>query len=387
MKIKRYFAPDIRQAIRMVRDEQGPDAVILSNRSVDGGVEIVAAVDYEALLSDLGVTRPKSVTTVTASSAAVDKPVGTEPELAIVDMRRELKSLRGLLEHQLSDLAWGEMGRRHPQRTLLLRRLRELGLSAVMCRRIVQEVRENTDFDRAWRDALALLAHNLPVTNDDILTQGGVVALVGPTGVGKTTTVAKLAARCILRHGARSVALVTTDGERIGAQEQLRVYGKILGAPVHFARDAEDLRAVLAELRQHRLILIDTAGMGQRDVRLAQQLGVLRAASTPVRTCLVLSAAAQFAALEETVRAFAPATPQSCIVTKVDETTSLGGVLSVVAQHRLPFSYVSDGQRVPEDLRPARSHTLVSRAVTIQSQTEQLLAGTGGAGGRVAINA
>jgi flagellar biosynthesis protein FlhF len=385
MKIKRYFAPDIRQAIRMVRDEQGPDAVIISNRSIDGGVEIVAAVDYEALLSDLGINRGKAAAGSVPAPAAV--VAGEAPDPAIGDMRRELKSLRGLLENQLTDLAWGEMGRRHPQRTLLLRRLRELGLSAGMCRRIAHDVAEDADFDRAWRDALAVLAHNLPVTNDDILVHGGVVALVGPTGVGKTTTVAKLAARCILRHGARSVALVTTDGERIGAQEQLRVYGKILGAPVHFARDADALRGVLAEVRSHRLVLIDTAGMGQRDIRLSAQLNLLRTTPTPVRSCLVLSAAAQFAALEETVRAFSPAAPQSCIVTKVDETTSLGGVLSVAARHRLPFGYVSDGQRVPEDLRPARSHTLVSRAVSIQGQTEQLLASSNGAKGRVAIHA
>jgi flagellar biosynthesis protein FlhF len=386
MKIKRYFAGDIRQAIRLVRDELGPDAVILSNRTVDGGVEIVAAMDYEALLTDLGIGRANTDTVRAAASPTIAGSA-TAPDPALGDMRRELKTLRGLLEHQLSDLAWGEMGRRHPQRTLLLRRLRELGLSDGMCRKVVHDVAENTDFDRLWRDALAVLAHHLHVTNDDILTNGGAVALIGPTGVGKTTTVAKLAARCILRHGQRSVALITMDDQRIGAQEQLRIYGKILGAPVHVAREGQGLADLLAELRGYRLVLIDTAGMGQRDLRLTQQLGLIRSTDTPIRPYLVLSAAAQFAALEETVRAFAPASPRSCIITKVDEATSLGGVLSVAALHGLPFAYVSDGQRVPEDLRPARSHTLVARAVAIQAQTEQLLAGRAGNLGRIAVHA
>jgi flagellar biosynthesis protein FlhF len=387
MKIKRYFATDIRQAIRLVREELGPDAVILSNRTVDGGIEIVAAMDYEALLTDLGVGRTSTYAASAADSPATapTKPVEVDPALG--DMRRELKTLRGLLEHQLSDLAWGEMGRRHPQRALLLRRMRELGLSDGMCRKVARDVAENSDFDRLWRDALAVLAHHLPVTNDDILTHGGVAALIGPTGVGKTTTVAKLAARCILRHGPRSVALITTDDQRIGAQEQLRIYGKILNAPVHVARDGAALGATLAELHGHRLILIDTAGMGQRDARIAPQLEMLRATGVPIRSYLVLSAAAQLAALEETLRAYAPAAPQSCIITKVDETTSLGGVLSVASLHGLPFAYVSDGQRVPEDLRPARSHTLVSRAVAIQTQTEQLLAGRAGTVGRIAAHA
>ena len=220
MKIKRYFAPDIRQAIRKVRDEQGPDAVILSNRSVDGGVEIVAAVDYDHFIAELGTApapaaapaAPSARPVVSREEPSFERP---QPEIAadeaITAMGRELKNLRGMLEHQLSGLAWGDLGRRHPQRVLLIRRLRELGLSAALAQKIGNEVAEQPDMERVWRQALALFAHYLPVTNDDILAHGGVVALVGPTGVGKTTTVAKLAARALLRHGPRSVALISAD--------------------------------------------------------------------------------------------------------------------------------------------------------------------------------
>ncbi len=379
MKIKRYVAPDIRAAIRMVREEQGPDAVILSNRPVDGGVEIVAALDYDALLKDLGVAQaggpaPAARAGAKTGSAPDGVTGGDSSEPALLDLRRDVKMLRGMLEHQLSELAWGEMGRKHPRKTLLVRRLRELGLSAALAERIGADVPEIEDFERTWRDALARLAHHLPVTDDDILAHGGIVALVGPTGVGKTTTVAKLAARFILRHGAGSVGLITTDEHRIGAQEQLRIYGKILDAPVWVARDAGSLAQALEEMHGRQLVLIDTAGMSQRDVRLAEQFELIRASAARVRPYLVLAATSQLAALEETVRAFAAATLAGCIITKIDESTSLGGVLSVVSQHRLPVAYVSEGQRVPEDLRPARSASLVSRCVAIHSQTEQLLA-------------
>lgn len=379
MRIKRYVAPDIRQAIRQVREEQGPDAVILSNRPVDGGVEIVVAVDYDALLKELGAGGPSPATATDAAKAKASGEVcgaaatgAADP--ALLDLRREVRTLRGILEHQLSDLAWGEMGRRHPQRTLLMRRLRELGFATAFAERIAGEIREDRDFDRAWRDALARLAHYLPVTDDDILSRGGVVALVGPTGVGKTTTVAKLAARFILRHGAQTVGLITTDEHRIGAQEQLRIYGKILGAPVWVARDAATLAAALDELQGHKLVLVDTAGMSQRDMRLAEQFELIRSAHTPIRPYLVLAATGQLAALEETVRAFSQTRLAGCVITKIDETASLGPALSAVSRHRLPVAYVSEGQRVPEDLRPARSASLVSRCVTIHNQTEQQLA-------------
>jgi flagellar biosynthesis protein FlhF len=395
MKIKRYFAPDIRQAIRKVREEQGPDAVILSNRAVDGGVEIVAAVDYDAFVADLGSGASPAVSppAARADARATGNPARREPSFSdprqgeeivpdslsadadpVADMGRELKSLRSMLEHQLSGLAWGELGRKHPQRMLLIRRLREMGLSATLAHKIAHEIPEQPDMERVWRQALALLAHYLPVTNDDILALGGTVALVGPTGVGKTTTVAKLAARALLRHGPKSVALITADDQRIGAHEQLKIYGQILDLPVRLARDHHSLTTALSELRGHRLILIDTAGMSPRDVRLAEQLSRVRAGSPAVKLYLVLAANAQIAALEESVAAFGAAALAGAIVTKVDETSSLGGVLSVLSTRSLPVAYVSEGQRVPEDLAPARSHNLVARCVGVMQQTRAALA-------------
>jgi flagellar biosynthesis protein FlhF len=385
MKIKRYVAPDMRQAIRQVREEQGPDAVILSNRQVDGGVEIVAAMDYEAFLSEIGAGKPAAATAArhaAAGGATATGAAGAAPEIAA--MQRELQTLRGMLEHQLSDLAWGEAGRRHPRRALLVRRLRELGLSAALAQEVAAAVQEHADVERTWREALAVLAHRLPVTNDEILNTGGVVALVGPTGVGKTTTVAKLAARFILRHGPDSVGLMTTDDQRIGAQEQLRIYGKILNTPVRAAHNAAALAAALAEMHGRRLVLIDTAGLGQRDLRLQEQIELIRCRELPIRSYLVLAATTQLSGIEEIVATYRPMSPQGCIVTKIDETTSLGGVLSVAQRHRLPLAYLSEGQRVPEDLRPARAHDLVARCVAIALQTRRRLEAPAGPRRRLA---
>lgn len=390
MKIKRYFAADMRQAIRLVREEQGPDAVILSNRKVNGGVEIVAAVDYdEALVQRMAGEAPRTerYAAPPASAAALPPPSTAEsqrPPLAmgalrpsspskivwtqdpaLVAMRQEIKTLRGMLESQLTGFAWREQAMRHPARAKLLQRLLQLGLAPLLCRELADQVPYEGDHEHHWRHALGLLARRVRVTKDDILERGGIIALVGPTGVGKTTTAAKLAARFILRHGADRVALITTDGFRIGAHQQLRTFGRLLGVAVHAANDAAELRILLEGMRDKQLVLIDTAGMSQRDVRLSEQLALLHSGAPQVRNYLVLSATAQRAALEETVRAFRNARIAGCILTKLDETVKLGEVLSVVVQQPLAVAYTSDGQCVPEDLQPARANKLVSGSVAL----------------------
>jgi flagellar biosynthesis protein FlhF len=375
VKIKRYVAPDMRQALRTVRDAQGPDAVILSTRKVDGGVEVVAAVDYDEAQARAAAepppdppARPRPAPAPEPWSAgAGQRPVPAETAAGegpgVAALREEVRSIRGLLERQLSGLAWGELGRRQPQRAALLRRLAELELHPRLVRELVAQVPPATDLDAAWRQALGVLAHWVPVGDEDLLDQGGVVALLGSTGVGKTTTVAKIAARFAMRHGAEQVALLTTDSFRVGAVEQLRTYARLMGIPVRVVGAREELRTALEDLSGRRLVLIDTAGMSQRDIRLSEQLALLQGGSPSVRAYLVLSATAQRAALEEVVAAFRGAPLEGCIVTKLDEATGLGGVLSVVVEQQLRVAYVSDGQRVPEDLRPARAHHLVSKAV------------------------
>lgn len=389
MRVRRFFAPDMRQAIRLVREAQGPDAVILSNRKIEGGVEIIAAVDYDESLiaspspassADQAADKAPEAHRASednrqadASAAATPAPgaaIHWDHDPAIDAMREEIRQLRGLLENQLAHLAWADLNRREPLRTDLLRRLTRLGLDPALVEQLVARTAAARDEEHAWQLALAELAAMLPVDEQNLMDSGGVVALVGSTGVGKTTSIAKLAARYVLRHGQRQVALVTTDCYRIGAHEQLMTYGRILGVPVQVASSREELRSALRSLSDKRLVLIDTAGMSQRDVRLSEQFATLADSGVPIRTLLVLSATLQRSVLQETVRAFSGVALDGALITKIDEAASLGGLLSVVTHKHLPLAFIADGQRVPEDLHPARAQNLVQRAAELASKGE-----------------
>ncbi len=471
MKIQRIFAEDMRQAIRKVREEHGPDAVILSTKQVEGGVEVISAIDYDKqaveqaadggepgrglgrpgglplgaigenrarreeqqeapstgtgggfpdparLNSDKnpapdGGTSPRRKLDITvgdddedelfadlqqahAESArearqregaasgerrpAARRTRGASPtprvewaqDPAMNQMREEIRQLRGLFESQLSLMEWSQMGQRHPARAGLLKRLADMGMGSDVARRLADHVQAEADPEEAWAHALQIIERNVAVAEDDILEQGGVMALVGPTGVGKTTTVAKLAARFALKQGRDQVALVSTDTFRIGAQDQLRNFAGILQVPVYNAASGEELAEVLDSLQDKRLVLVDTAGMSQRDVLLAEQFTALRESSRRLRTCLVLSAATQLSTLTESMRAFAAAEPQGCIFTKLDEATSLGGMLTVALRSRLPVTWLGTGQRVPEDLEIARGDKLVERAGALVDEYQQ----------------
>ena len=284
-------------------------------------------------------------------------------------MSVELKAMRRILETQLAQLAWNDLTRRAPVHTEILTDLTEVGLSQAVAGSIVAQLPSNADITKARRLSIALFSQRLSVTGDRWLDKGGRVALIGPTGVGKTTALAKLAVRWVLRHGARSLALISADGIRIGAHDQMQALGQMLDVPVYIADSFADIPNVLEELSQQRLVLIDTPGMSQRDAQLSARLDQLATAGNGLETALVLSASTQAGAIEETVKRYAKAKPASALLTKVDEAASLGGILSVLAETAMPVSYVSEGQRVPEDLRPARALELVSRAVQLAKAT------------------
>lgn len=389
MKIKRYFAEDMRSAIGQVRETLGPDAVILSNKSVNGGVELMAALDFDeeafaaqspsatqpeersvdSVVSEFPQERPntadmKSSDYVSQFSSADKTPrVEWSQDPILVDMRQEMQSLRRMVENDLSELTWRDMGKNQPDARELLRRLMALGLSPEICHGLVRKTNEFSNIDHGWRKALYHLSTVISTTGDDLLEDGGVIAVIGPTGVGKTTTLAKLASRYALRHGNRHVALISTDNYRIGAQEQLTNYARILDVPIRSAANTEELNVALNTFADKRLILIDTAGMSQRDVRISEQLSLLRSGRRRVRSMLALSATTQQASMKQAIKAFGAANPEAMILTKLDEAGSLGGVLSAIVESKLKVSFVTDGQRVPEDLHLARPHSLVSRTV------------------------
>jgi flagellar biosynthesis protein FlhF len=309
-----------------------------------------------------------------AVEAAKPEPAG-DPSVAIhplleravqdtARVRAELGSLRDLLETQLSSLIWNDMERRQPMRARVLREMTRLGIEPDVARQLVAELPDNINAEQARYLPLGMLSRSLSISRHDHSERHGVTALVGPTGVGKTTTIAKLAARAVMRHGASQVALVSTDHYRIGAAAQLEHYGRLLGVRVYPAYDADSLRQVLELLRGCHTVLVDTAGLAGGDPRLAEQLQVLGNGGD-LRACLVLAANAQASSLDEALRAYLPLKPHACILTKLDEAPSLGGALSVLIRHRLALDYITDGQRVPEDIATADARVLVCRAAQV----------------------
>ncbi|GLQ99896.1 flagellar biosynthesis protein FlhF [Dyella mobilis] len=423
MKIKRFLAPDMRQAMRDVRAEQGADAVILSTRRLEDGIEIIAAVDYDETLMREAVRQnapapeavkppvkeaakeavketakeraketvkqaakepakevraatppppPPPPMQVPPSEVAALQPIVEQSVLETARMRTELGGLRQLLEQQLSSLAWNDMERRSPMRARVLRDMSRLGIDTDVARQLIDGLPEELNADQARYLPLGLLSRSLKVSGRRLADSSGVTALVGPTGVGKTTTIAKLAACAVMNHGPAKVALVSTDHYRIGAAAQLEHYGRLLGVRVYPAYDAAGLAQTLNLLREHHTVLVDTAGVSGTDPRLQQQMEVLRDAGmqggNKLRACLVLAANAQASALDESVRAYLPLQPSACIATKLDEAPSLGGLLSVLIRHRLALDCTTDGQRVPEDISAADARTLVCRAAQSQKR-------------------
>ncbi len=407
MKIKRFFAADMRQAIRQIRNEQGPEAVILASRAVDRGIEIISAADYDQkLILDMAKRLNASTKKSDSNAPSTELPEQTKqeteieqdssgsievrqqsqnshqdlttPELiapknrALQALQRELASMRGLVQDQLSQLSWDNYNRNQPAKAHHIKRLLGLGFSQKVAYRIIDALEEANDATKSWREVLQHVARHIPVTREDIISTGGIIVLVGPTGVGKTTTLAKFAACSALRHGSEQVAMVTTDNIRIGARKQLQTYGHILCLPV-FMTTQERLHRVLDELSDKKLVLIDTAGMSPRDPHSYEGLDVL-STTTSINTYLVLSANTQRTVLNEVVRNFKRLIIKGCILTKLDESVSLGDALSVIIHHRLPLAYVSDGQRIPEDLYPARVADLLDRASMLVQRFEKAAA-------------
>jgi flagellar biosynthesis protein FlhF len=279
----------------------------------------------------------------------------------------EMKDMRRMLETQLATLAWNDMTRRSPIQAAMLKELAQLGITQDLANSLVLKIPRELNFSAARRFALATIARTIQTTGDRWLERGGVVAFAGPAGAGKTTLLAKLAARWVLRHGPRRVAIISADSVRIGAHEQMHMLGRLLGVTTHNVYDVAELPELLYELRNCQFVMIDTAGTSPRDPELARRLRLLNNLQASIETSLVLPASTQAGAIDEVIQRFALAKPSSCVITKVDEAVSLGGILSALIRHKLPAAYLSNGQRVPEDLSPARSHTLVSRAVEVAS--------------------
>lgn len=387
MIVKKFTASSTRDALQQVRDALGPEALILSNRVQDGNVEIMAMAESDMASLTHGASPSTPAKPIrhdipgikflepaapidpprTAEPASAAPPPAAIPEssAAVETLAHEVKNIRSLIERQLVNFAWREMKSADPLKFDVLRTLLDAGFSPRVARQLSSAVPDGLDSEKALRWVRGALAHNLrgAAPGAELIEQGGVFALVGPTGVGKTTTVAKLAARSVLKRGPASLALITTDTYRIGAHEQLKIYGKILNVPVYAVKDEIELARTLDELRNKHLVLIDTAGMSQRDRRINAQIALLSSGKAArVQRLLLLSATAQAGTLDDVVRAYLGTGLGGVVLTKIDEALSLAPVLDVVMRHKLVMPYITNGQRVPEDLHRANHLYLVDRA-------------------------
>ncbi len=406
MNVRKFTANTSREAWRQVREALGPDAVILSNRTISGMVEILALAPEdmsslaepviekpalsESTRAAFGALRPSAseqagnaaprrgmdgdqASSLSEALAASRNPAQPKEQAAaeLTQVMSELRSMRGMLESQLAEIAWSSQQKREPIKAAVMRELLSAGFSASLARYLTQNMPKGEVKDKGMAWVKSVLARNLNIVGNEneILEKGGVYALVGPTGVGKTTTTAKLAARCVMRHGAGKLALITTDGYRIGGYEQLRIYGKILGVMVHSVKDETDLRIALDELKNKHTVLIDTVGVGQRDKMVADQIAMLSGTDAKVRRLLCLSATSTGETLNEVVRSYQGDGLAGCIMTKLDEAATVGNVLDVVIRQKLSLYYIANGQRVPEDLHVPNQHYLVDRAFKLKRET------------------
>jgi len=386
MNVKRIVAKTSREAMRQLRDLLGPDAVILSNRAVEGGVEVLAlAADDIAAMAPPAVDAPAPAPAPRSPKPWAQAPeVQTEPDPAVTIKRRlvervavpsqdsaqlaqsvisEIKSMQMCLESQLADLVWRDLPGRDPSGAAVMRDMLAAGFSATLARELLETLpKGDAEQAQAWMKNTLMKRLQVVQSETDMLDAGGVFALMGPTGAGKTTTTAKLAARFVVRHGADKLALLTTDSYRIGGHEQLRIYGKILGVTVHAVRDAADLRLALSELRNKHTVLIDTVGMSQRDQAVAEQVEMLCQAGKQIKRLLLLNATSHGDTLDEVVQAYRTRGLDGCILSKIDEAASLGPALDCAIRHDLNVHYLATGQRVPEDLHLANRQYLIHRA-------------------------
>lgn len=424
MKVKRFFAKSMSEALRQVRDQMGEDAVILSNRRVDGGVEIVTALDYDenmarqrlgdaakeatngSRLAELQADQHRKLEDELSRSrdrirdvregpseherkSAQSRPGATDgfarayPESVqdsgivfsekdypgeLARMRADISSLRDMMGAQRAEAPAKPASSAVHQR--LTERLQEFGLSTELAGTLARR-HSGGRLEDGWKQSLKLLAAGVKTSRTEWGSEGGVYALVGPTGSGKTTTIGKLAAHYVLSHGPESLALVTTDRYRVAAHEQLFVFGRILNVPVRVVDERHSLDDILDELSDRHLVLVDTAGLTSTDKGYQEQLNELVRSHHRIQTHLVASATSQPRIMKSVWHCYKMANLAGCVVTKTDEALTLGEALGFVMETGLPVAYYTDGQKIPEDLHHAKAVPLVRMAVERLKKLQQ----------------
>lgn len=430
MKIRRFYSKNMRSALQQVTEAFGEDAAIISSKKTSTGVEVIAALDYdqELMPSQIPVSRleQKQVPSGVKDSSKTDlknafqlesaseiekissldpqsnknADLSTKQNLAtkplknnlietpsfeqstersganfewttdpgLVAMKEELGLMRTMMSEQLKGLGWEMFTEKEPTAAMLTRRFSSLGINPALASQLIPLVTKDQDVECSWQNLLALLSKSVNTNCQNIMTNGGTYAFMGPTGAGKTTTIAKVAARFVIKHGTDSVALVSTDNYRISAQQQLGNFAKLLGIQMMSVSSKNTIEDILHKFKHKKLVLIDTAGMSRNDIAISKQLDSIKNCNQDIKRFLLIPATNQLAVQKQSLELFRRYSPFSVIITKIDEAASLGEVLSLVIENNLPVAFTTDGQRVPEDIKLARNHDLVSKAVWLTNK-------------------
>jgi flagellar biosynthesis protein FlhF len=438
---QKFTAANSAEALKMVRDKMGSDAMILSSKDVDEGVEIVAispdalahlasqknpflanktsgnqdsnastpapqlntpvfeeitkevlpkittaSMDVGGLIvKDIITSSPADTSNGAAAinanpSSASATPTTPTESPRVEQLFSEIEEVKKLLQSHLASSYWNNLQQESAGHAEVTKTLLSAGFSPKLCAQLVQNLSEAGDAKSLLAEVQKRLEHSIKTIDPlEAFDRGGIFAFIGPTGVGKTTTVAKVAARCVLRYGRNQVALLSTDTYRIGAQEQLKVFARILGLPVISLRDSEDLESKLNELSQRHIILLDTAGVNQRDVLMIEQSQLLKEGSRDAHRILVMSSTTDLRTQEDVIMLHNQASIDAnqsrimgAIITKTDEAAQIAPVLDSLMRHELPLMFLSNGQRVPEDLSQANVAYLAHRAMHPRSLSNNL---------------
>ncbi|QWD87749.1 flagellar biosynthesis protein FlhF [Polynucleobacter paludilacus] len=385
MTTKRFVAKTARDVMKQVRDELGADASILTHREINGWHEITAtageadATPKEAKASgktelenkQLQMKRAQEMLQIfnskqnvkeastTSETTSVKAPAVVQATSNSANQNQEmnqllveLREMKNSFQSQLNAISWESAQHQSPNARQLTQRMLEAGFTQDLAKRVLKKLPADLALEDAIIWSRNLLSKNIQCIENEaeILDSKGVYAFLGPTGVGKTTTVAKIASRFALQHGKASVALISTDTYRIGGNEQLHIYAKILGVEMLTAKDGVELDTALEKLSKKKLVLIDMAGLSHKDKMVEKQLEMLSATQTKIKKVLCLNANNTTESLNAVTQAYSSKGIEGCIITKVDESISLGGILNAVMQNKLRVLYITNGQRVPEDI-------------------------------------
>ena len=287
-------------------------------------------------------------------------------------MQDELFYLRDLLEQQMGGLTWNKFAPRNPLQARLWKRFQQLGIDADVCQRLVKGFKENTKFNEAWKKTLMKLVNEISTFRSDPIYMGNAMAVVGPTGSGKTTTLGKLAAQFVMKEGQDSIGLISLDNFRIAAHEQFIAFGRILGVEVGVVDNDNSLDDLLERFKEKKLVLIDTAGYHINDPRFKQQYELICNSQYDIRTLLSIDCTGDREYMEQTYRLYEPYDLSGCIITKADECATLGGAVSLAIENLLSIAYVTFGQCIPDDIEIANGQKIVKRILEIRQKQETL---------------